>query len=131
MPILNLKLGAPRSQALHAGAIRLLAEKTESILGKKPEVTAITLSFIDPRDWVVDGKPLSETGQSSLYLDIKITDETNTKQEKARYIAEVFEGFAALLGNLHPHSYIYVEDVRAASYGFGGRTQEYRFHHAA
>lgn len=130
MPILNLKLGATRSDALSVSAIRILADKTQAILGKKPEVTAITISYVDPRDWIVDGKSLAASGQSSLYLDIKITDETNTKQEKARYIAEVFEGFAALLGNLHPHSYIYVEDVRAAAYGFGGKTQEYRYHQA-
>ncbi|MCA0404990.1 MAG: 4-oxalocrotonate tautomerase [Proteobacteria bacterium] len=129
MPILNLKLSAARSDALSEGAIRILADKTHAILGKKPEVTAITIAYIDPRDWIVDGKSLAATGQSSLYLDIKITDETNTKQEKARYIAEVFEDFAKLLGNLHPHSYIYVEDVRAAAYGFGGKTQEYRYHH--
>lgn len=129
MPILNLKLGAARSDALTEHAIRILADKTHAILGKKPEVTAITIAYIDPRDWIVDGKSLAATGQSSLYLDIKITDETNTKQEKARYIAEVFEDFAELLGNLHPHSYIYVEDVRAASYGFGGKTQEYRYQH--
>jgi 4-oxalocrotonate tautomerase len=31
------------------------------------------------------------------------------------------------LGDLHEESYIYVQDVRATSYGYGGRTQEYRF----
>ena len=33
-----------------------------------------------------------------------------------------------ILGDLHDESYIYVEDVRAAAYGFGGRTQEFRYH---
>jgi 4-oxalocrotonate tautomerase len=33
------------------------------------------------------------------------------------------------LGNLHEESYIYVQDVRATSYGYGGKTQEYRYHH--
>ena len=61
----------------------------------------------------------------------KITDETNTKSEKAEYICEVFEGFARLLGNLHEESYIYVQDVRAAAYGHGGQTQEHRFQHPA
>jgi 4-oxalocrotonate tautomerase len=130
MPILNLKLGAPRSDALTQSAVRILSEHTHAILGKKPEVTAMTVSYVDPRDWIVDGRSLAATNHSSLYLDIKITDETNTKQEKARYIEAVFEAFERLLGNLHPHSYIYVEDVRAASYGFGGKTQEFRYQHA-
>jgi hypothetical protein len=43
------------------------------------------------------------------------------------------DAFATLLGDLHEESYIYVQDVRAAAYGYGGRTQEWRFradHHA-
>jgi 4-oxalocrotonate tautomerase len=70
-------------------------------------------------------------GKSSFYFDIKITDETNSKAEKAQYIREVYDAFDKLLGNLHEKSYIYVQDVRAAAYGFGGNTQEYRFQHEA
>ena len=58
-----------------------------------------------------------------------MVDETNTKAEKARYIAEAFAAFEGLLGALHPESYVYVQDVRATGYGFGGRTQEYRHQH--
>jgi 4-oxalocrotonate tautomerase len=76
----------------------------------------------------VGGKLLSELGKNSFYCAIKITDETNTKDEKAQYIQEVFAGFARILGNLHEESYIHVQDVRATSYGFGGKTQEYRYH---
>lgn len=81
-------------------------------------------------DWIVGGQTLAAQGKHSVYFDIKVTDETNTKAEKAQYIAEAFEAFAALLGNLHEESYIYVQDVRAAAYGYGGKTQEYRFQHA-
>ena len=77
----------------------------------------------------VGGQSLATQGKSSIYFDIKITDETNTKAEKAEYIRAAFEAFSRLLGNLHEESYIYVQDVRAASYGYGGKTQEYRFHH--
>ena len=53
-------------------------------------MTAIAIHYIDPEDWIVGGKPLSEQNKSSVYFDIKITDETNTKSEKARYIREAF-----------------------------------------
>ena len=36
-----------------------------------------------------------------------------------------------LLGDLHEESYIHVQDVRAAAYGYGGKTQEYRYQHPA
>lgn len=91
-------------------------------------MTSIAIDYVDPDHWIVGGKSLTEQGKSSVYFDIKITDETNTKDEKARYIRAAFDGFAAILGNLHEESYIYVQDVRAASYGYGGHTQEYRYH---
>jgi 4-oxalocrotonate tautomerase len=80
---------------------------------------------------VVGGVPLSEQGKASFYFDIKITDETNTKAEKAQYIREAFDGFARILGDLHEESYVYVQDVRATAYGYGGLTQEYRYHRQA
>ncbi|WP_424194280.1 tautomerase family protein [Ampullimonas aquatilis] len=130
MPILNVKVSGEKNSDTTHQINTLLLELTTRILGKKPEVTAITIEYV-PRDcWLVGGKLLSEQGKNSFYFDIKITDETNTKAEKAQYIAEAFAGFAGLLGNLHEESYIHVEDVRAAAYGYGGRTQEYRYQHA-
>ena len=56
------------------------------------------------------------------------TDETNSKDEKAEYIRQAFDGVRGrLLGDLHEESYVYVQDVRAAAYGYGGKTQEFRY----
>lgn len=128
MPILNVKVSAKKSVGLTQSISGILLELTERILHKKPEVTSIAIEYVDPDDWIIGGKSLSELGKSSVYFDIKITDETNTKAEKAQYIREAFDAFSTLLGNLHEVSYIYVEDVRATSYGYGGETQEYRYH---
>src|SRR5260370_42668125 len=130
MPILNVKVGARKSTALTKAIAGTLSDLTARILHKKPEVTAIAIDYVDPDDWIVAGKSLSEHGKSSFYFDIKITDETNSKEEKAQYIRESFDALSELLGNVHEESYIYVQDVRAAAYGFGGKTQEVRFHHA-
>ncbi len=129
MPILNVKISAKKSAELTQSIAAILLDHTTRILKKKPELTSIAISYVPPEDWIVGGRSLSEQGKSSIYFDIKITDETNTKSEKAQYIREVFSAFDKLLGNLHEESYIHVEDVRAAAYGYGGRTQEYRFHH--
>ena len=129
MPILSVKVRAQRSDEMTHKIGGLLVELTTRILGKNPAVTAIAIDYVDPRDWIAGGKTLSEQGKSSVYFDVKITDETNTKDEKARYVAEAFEGFSKLLGDLHDESYIYVQDVRADAYGYGGRTQEWRYHH--
>lgn len=129
MPILNVKIGALESRELTARIREMLLELTSRILGKKPEVTAIAIDYIKPEHWSVAGVPLSDLGATSFYFDIKITDETNTKSEKEQYIREAFAGFERLLGRLHEVSYVHVHDVRAASYGYAGLTQEYRYHH--
>ncbi len=129
MPILNVKVSAKKSPELTKKIADLLLDLTSRILKKKREVTAIAIEYVDHDAWVVAGQLLSEQSKNSFYFDIKITDETNTKDEKAQYIKEAFEGFENLLGNLHDESYIYVQDARAATYGFGGLTQEYRYQH--
>ena len=129
MPILNVKISANKSPEMSKRISTLLLKLTSEILGKDPNVTSIAIDYIDPDNWIVGGRSLSEQGRSSVYFDVKVTDETNTKAEKARYIREAFAGFEKLLGNLHEESYIYVQDVRATAYGYGGKTQEYRFHH--
>ena len=128
MPILSVKVGAKKSAALTKAIAGTLSDLTTRILHKKPEVTAIAIEYVDPDDWIVAGKSLSEHGKQSFYFDIKITDETNSKAEKAQYLREAFDALSELLGNVHEESYIYVQDVRAAAYGFGGKTQEFRFH---
>lgn len=129
MPILNVKVSAAKSPELTRQISSLLLDITSRILGKKSELTAIAIDYVEPDCWLIGGRTLAEQGKQSFYFDIKITDETNTKEEKARYIREAFAGFERIFGNLHEKSYIHVEDVRAASYGYGGYTQEYRFHH--
>lgn len=129
MPILNVKVSAMKSKEMSHRIATMLLEHTSKILGKDPRLTSIAVDYVDPDDWIVGGTALSEQGKSSFYFDIKVTDESNTKAEKAKYIKEVFAAFSDLLGDLHEESYIYIEDVRAAAYGYGGRTQEYRFQH--
>ena len=132
MPILNVKVSAEKTPELTHQIAELLLDLTTRILKKKREVTAIAIDYVDHDSWVVGGHLLSEQKKNSFYFDIKITDETNTKDEKAQYIREAFAGFERILGNLHEESYIYVQDVRAASYGYGGYTQEYRlFYHCS
>ncbi|PWK75558.1 tautomerase family protein [Aminobacter sp. AP02] len=130
MPILSVKIAAQRSDTLTGDVAAMLAEHTSNILGKKPEVTAIAITYVDPRDWIVAGRTLQQHGKSSFALEIKVTDETNTKDEKKRYIQAVFDGFANILGAIHEESYIHVHDVKAAAYGYGGKTQEFRYHHS-
>jgi 4-oxalocrotonate tautomerase len=128
MPILQVKLSASPSAALSQQVAAKLVELTHGILGKVPQLTSVAVDYIDPEHWIVGGRALSASGHNSYFLDIKITDETNTRDEKARYIAAVHAAMAELLPRLHEESYIHVHDVRGEAYGYGGRTQASRYH---
>lgn len=127
MPILNVKVSQPASAELSTAIAETLLELTTRILRKKRELTSIAIEYVLPENWIVGGSSLAAQGKNSFYFDIKVVDGTNTKDEKAQYIAESFAAFSQLLGNVHAESYIYVHDVRAEAYGFGGLTQEYRY----
>ena len=106
----------------------MLVDLTSSILGKQKDVTAVAIDYVPEDQWFVGGAMLSEqVGKKSFYFDIKITEGTNTKDEMARYIDAAFRGFEKILGEIHPESYFYVQEVRGFSYGYGGLTQEHRY----
>ena len=126
MPILTVLLSTAPDTAVSAKVASTLSSLTADILHKKPEVTSIAISHIDPAHWFVGGASLQTQRKTSFFLDIRITDETNTANEKASYIAAVFKSMADLLGDLHHESYVHVHDARAAAYGYGGLTQQQR-----
>jgi 4-oxalocrotonate tautomerase len=127
MPILNVKVSKAANPALTHAISESLLELTSRILRKKRELTAIVIDYVPPEHWIVGGTSLATQGKNSFYFDIKIVDGTNTKDEKAQYVREAFDAFGKLLGDIHEESYIYIHDVRAEAYGFGGLTQEYRY----
>ena len=127
MPILNLKISGIENPKLTQIVVNRLTKITEKELNKKPEVTAITVNYIKENNWFVNREHLEKLKLKSFYLDIKITDSTNLKQEKESYIKYVFELSSELLGSIHNESYVYIEEVKADSYGYGGKTQEFRY----
>jgi 4-oxalocrotonate tautomerase len=104
-----------------------LTELTKSHLHKDPTVAAVAVTYIDPEHWFVGGKPLASEGANTFWLDIKVTAGTNTKRELAMYIEDIFAALSQILGKVSEVSYIHVHEVPAPAWGFGGKTQEFRF----
>jgi 4-oxalocrotonate tautomerase len=128
MPIIAVKIASPhKADNLEDRTAQFVANAAASILRKKPELTAVTVEHVPARHWFAGGPSLAEQGKSSFWLDIKVVDGTNTKDEKAAFIAEIFRGMAGLLGSLHEESYVLVDEVHADAYGYGGKTQEFRY----
>ena len=112
------------SKATIAAEVNRLSAK---FLSNDPKITAVIVQRVEPEDWFAGGKSLADAGLASVWLDIHVTEGNKTKDEKARFIAEVFKTMGELLGPLHNESYIHVHEVRGDAYGFGGLTQDRRY----
>jgi 4-oxalocrotonate tautomerase len=128
MPIITVKVAPHRPVAdLEQAVAETVAGASTTILRKKAELTAVVVERVDPKAWFAGGTSLAAQQASSFWLEIKVVDGTNTKDEKEAFIAAVFDRMGALLGDLHPESYVHVDEVSADAYGFGGLTQERRY----
>ncbi|UDL91460.1 4-oxalocrotonate tautomerase family protein [Mesorhizobium sp. PAMC28654] len=127
MPIINISVTGKPDAALSARIAKDVTEITATQLRKDPTITAVAISYVDPRHWFAGGKSLAEHGANTFWLDIKVVDGTNTKLELEAYLKAIFAAFGHLLGTVHEESYAFVHEVPAAAYGYGGKTQEFRF----
>ena len=128
MPLITVTLASPHSRLPSKAEVAAAVSRlSTNVLQKDPAVTAVIVQIADPADWFCGGRSLAEAGHASFWLDIHITDGTNTKDEKAAFIAETFAAMSRLLGPTHEESYVHVHDVRDDAYGFGGLTQGRRY----
>lgn len=127
MPYLNVRISMKESADVTEKIVAALMKHTTELLGKRPEVIAVAVDFVSPELWFVGGSRVQDQHAVTFYLDIKVTEGTNTKAEKAKYINEVFSDFETILGPIAPASYIVIHDIRADAWGFQGKTQEFRF----
>jgi 4-oxalocrotonate tautomerase len=128
MPLITVTYASSRqTPSLKADIASAVTELTAKILHKDPKVTAIIVKTTDAADWFAGGQSLAEQNLASFWLDIHVTEGTNTKDEKAAYIAAMFKRMGELLGPLHNESYLHVDEVKGDAYGFGGLTQERRY----
>ena len=126
MPYLNLRLSDELSVEALDRAIGLLTDLTVDVLGKKRELVSVAVNSPHRGRWVIGGRLIGADRARTFYLDIKVTEGTNTKREKAEYLARIWSGLEEILGAVDPASYIVVHEVRADAWGYQGRTQEYR-----
>jgi 4-oxalocrotonate tautomerase len=127
MPYINVKVTAKSDPSLSARIARQAGELTSAHLHKDPTVTAVAVDYVDPQHWFVGGRSLAEQETGTYWLDIKVTAGTNTKQEMAAYLEAIHAFMSDTLGGISGTSYILVHEVPASNWGFGGKTQEFRF----
>ena len=101
-----------------------------SVLRKRPNQTMVMVRHVPHRSWFIEKRSLSAWGKNSFRLEVTITRDTNTREEKTEFHKQAFALLSRVLGDVHPHSNVHIIDCSAAGYGYGGITQENRLQHA-
>ncbi len=127
MPMITLQLSGDPDDVLTGRLAETVTRLTADVLGKDPKVTALAVEWIPRRRWFIAGRTTEALGRAAFFLEVRITEGTNTKDEKARYVREAFVALDGLLGGVDPESYVHVDEVKGDAYGYGGRTQERRY----
>ena len=128
MPLITVTYATARETAsLKSEIAAVVSELTDKILRKDPKLVSIIVKSADAADWFVGGKSLAGQKLASYWLDIHVSEGTNTKDEKAAYLAAMFARMGDLLGPLHEETYLHVDEVKGDAYGFGGLSQERRY----
>jgi Uncharacterized protein, 4-oxalocrotonate tautomerase homolog len=123
MPGITLTLSGAPDTALASQISRELTELTARVLDKQPSQTMVIVRFVDPGLWFIENESLESLGRNSFRLEVTITDETTTVEQKRRYQRETYDLLSGRIGNVHPHSNVHIIDVRATAYGYGGVPQ--------
>jgi 4-oxalocrotonate tautomerase len=124
MPFLHIRIagrdltGAERLE-LQDEATRLAV----TLLGKRAEATAVFIEETAASSWAIGARQTPVAG----YLEILISEGTNTAEEKDRFIAAAYGLLEETLGiQLNPVTYVVIREIRMENWGFGGLTQESR-----
>jgi 4-oxalocrotonate tautomerase len=123
VPMITVQLAATPAPALSARVAHSLTDLTAAHLHKDPSLVSVSVDYVDPAHWFVAGA----NERPAFFVEIRVTQGTNTKDDKAAYVAAVQAELAALLDAPGPRGYVQVAEVHADAYGFGGLTAERRY----
>lgn len=125
MPFVHIRVAGPapitpeQVRRLQDEATRLMAD----VMGKKAELTAVLVEQLPAQAWSVG----ASTVPVAAHLDVKVTEGTNTPEQKERFVALAAKLLREVLGDgLSTATYVVVDEVAADAWGYDGLTQDQR-----
>lgn len=126
MPFLDIRLSAPCLPGNVAKIAERMTDLTVEVLCKRREVTSVVVQCVAPGHWHVGGVDLSASGRASFFVEVNVTAGTNSREQKAAFVAAAFAAAEDILGKLDAASYVIVREVAADAWGYQGLTQAAR-----
>lgn len=126
MPYINIRLGSKLKNEQRKRLYQKTTSLMNIVMGKRREVTVVHIMESEPHKWSTDSTQLTDKDPISAYVDIKVTDGTNTNEEKSEMIRQTVEILQDIVGTLQEACYVVIDDIPAGSWGYNGRTQASR-----
>ena len=126
MPYINIRLGATLDSAQKKELYKKTTVLMNTIMGKRPEVTVVHIQESDPHLWATNASALTAEDPVGAYVDIKVTEGTNTPEEKAEMLSQTVKMLQDVAGAVQEACYVVIDDIPANSWGYNGKTQAAR-----
>ena len=123
MPFIDLKIDPMPSAEQAALLAHGITDALVEVAGKRREVTAVRVAGSEALLWTIGGEGARKT---TAYLEVKITQGSNSREERAALIERLHRLLTETLGELAEASYIVIHEPPAQSWGYAGLTQAAR-----
>ncbi len=111
MPYINLKTNLKNFEEKKNKILELVVLATRDILRKDEKVTSILIEKLPFKSWHINS-----INSATFFLEIKITKDSNTKEEKAEFIKTVYNGLKTIEPNINFASYILIDEINGDSW---------------
>lgn len=122
MPYIDLHLSSAPNEEQAATLARGITDAMVAITHKRREVTAVRITA-DAVCWFIGGESI---GTPTAYMEVKITEDTNSAEEKAALQQHLYQLLHDTLGGLAKASYIVIHELPAKNWGYAGISQSAR-----
>ena len=126
MPYINIRLGAKLNNTQRDQLNQQTTLFMNTIMGKRREVTVVHIQEDDPKQWATNSISLNKEDPTGVFVDIKVTEGTNTPEEKSEMISQTVKMLQDTVGTLQEACYVVIDDIPANSWGYDGKTQAAR-----
>jgi len=126
MPYINIRLGTTLDNAQKNELYQKTTSLMNKVMGKRAEVTVVHIQESDPQMWATNASALTVKDPVGAYVDIKVTEGTNTAEEKAEMLSQTVKMLQGVLGAVQEACYVIIDDIPANSWGYNGKSQAVR-----
>ncbi len=126
VPYINIRLGGKLANEQREQLFETTTSLMNTVMGKRREVTVVHVQESEPQQWSTNAIQLTANDPISAYVDVKVTDGTNTAEEKSEMIAQTVKMLQDVVGTIQEACYVVIDEIAAESWGYDGKTQAAR-----